>query len=106
MAPTQWLILNKNVNENDGNDDDDYKFFWKKKDKKQKKTRGGGQGGQSNKTSTLNDIFIVTPSPERLLTKAKEASSCVVRWPCCTPSQYFLVSAITIFDEIIWKAAG
>ena len=58
-------------------------FSEKKKTKKKKTPEGikrwGGQGGQSNKTSTLNDIFIVTPSPERLLTKAKEASSCVVR---------------------------
>ena len=28
--PTQYLILNKNVSEND-DDDDDYKFFWNKK---------------------------------------------------------------------------
>lgn len=60
-------------------------FSEKKKRQKTKKNPegikrwGGGQGGQSNKTSTLNDIFIVTPSLERLLTKAKEASSCVVR---------------------------
>ena len=59
-------------------------FSEKKKRQKTKKNpegikRWGGQGGQSNKTSTLNDIFVVTPSPERLLTKAKEASSCVVR---------------------------
>ena len=59
-------------------------FSEKKKTKNKKKPgrnkkMGGGQGGQSNKTSTLNDIFIVTPSTERLLTKAKEASSCVVR---------------------------
>ena len=27
----QYLILNKNVNENDDIDDDDYKFFWNKR---------------------------------------------------------------------------
>ena len=58
-------------------------FSEKKQQNKTKKTgrnkKMGGQDVQSNKTSTLNDIFIVTASPERLLTKAKEASSCVVR---------------------------
>ena len=27
----QYLILNKNVNENDDIDDDNYKFFWNKR---------------------------------------------------------------------------
>ena len=61
---------------------------------------GRGQGGQCNET-TPQDILIVTPSLERLSTLAREASSRAVRRPCCTPTQYFLVSAIIIFYEII-----
>ena len=44
------------------------------------------------KSSTPYGIFIVTPSLDRLPSKAKEApSSHEVSWPCWTQTQYFNV---------------
>ena len=42
ISPTQYLILNENVNENDDVSDDDYNFFLKKKKKKKKQGFVGG----------------------------------------------------------------
>ena len=42
ISPTQYLILNKKVSEND--DDDDYKFFWNKKQGRNKGFKIWGMG--------------------------------------------------------------
>ena len=71
--PTQYLILNKNVNENDDADDVDYKFFWNKKNtKKIRVPEFGGRGINKGFWPEYLPLNIQYQNKESIYLKSKE----------------------------------